>query len=450
MRKPKLIIGILLHDAGRQFGCYGAADAVTPNIDVMAAEGVRFENHFSTGTVCIPSRASVLTGKYLHNAEICFYNHNVRTLPRVLHDAGYETFRCGFAEEKEYRGIAGGAYPYGDYDCSGVRLLGYDHSETTSAAASDVADAVIRLLENRNDDTPVYIAAAFSEAHSPYNLSVTDEEIDAAVLPPLLPQLPDVRPAREMLAQFTKAVTAADCAVGRLTKRIRELGLYDDTLLFFSCDHGIDFPRAKQSCYDSGTGVPLIFWGGVLPDNGRTVSGLSSHVDIMPTLCDLLDIDPPEDCDGVSQLPQLLGYGEGRDFCISEVSFDNTDAPVRALRTKRFKLILNFNPGLPVATGNSFTERVGCELLTSIYQTPRPFEELYDLENDPCELTNLAADARYAEIKAEMKALLFAQLAADGDEILCAGSPYADPDTEHAIAMWHRTPDGRFVLQPRR
>ena len=54
------------------------------------------------------------------------------------------------------------------------------------------------------------------------------------------------------------------------------------------------------------------------------------------------------------------------------------------------------------------------------------------------------------EIKAEMKALLFAQLAADGDEILCAGSPYADPDTEHAIAMWHRTPDGRFVLQPRR
>lgn len=450
MRKPKLIIGVLLHDAGRQFGCYGAADAVTPNIDAMAAEGIRFENHFSTGTVCIPSRASVLTGKYLHNAEICFYHHDVPTLPRVLHAAGYETFRCGFAEEKEYRGIAGGAYPHGDYDCSGVRLLGYDHSETASAAASDVADTVIRLLENRTDETPMYIAAAFAEAHSPYNLPVTDEEIDAAVLPPLLPQLPDVRAAREMLARFTKAVTAADEAVGRLTRRIRELGLYDDTLLFFSCDHGIDFPRAKQSCYDSGIGVPLVFWGGVLPDHGRVVSGLSSHVDIMPTLCDLLGVAPPEGCDGVSQLPQLLDAGDPRGFCISEVSFDNTDAPVRAIRTKRFKLLLNFNPDLPVATGNSFTELVGYDVLTSIYNAPRPFEELYDLETDPCELTNLAADARYAEVKAELKARLFTQLAADGDEILCANSPYSTPDTEHAIAMWHKTPDGDFVLRPRR
>lgn len=450
MRKPKLIIGVLLHDAGRQFGCYGAADAVTPNIDAMAAEGVRFENHFSTGTVCIPSRASVLTGKYLHNAEICFYNHNVETLPRLMRTAGYETYRCGFAEEKEYRGIAGGAYPYGGHDCSGVRLLGYDHSETASAAASDVTDSVIRLLENRAADTPMYIAAAFSEAHSPYNLPVTDEEIDAAVLPPLLPQLPDVRPAREMLARFTKAVTAADTAVGRLTRRIRELGLYDDTLLYFSCDHGIDFPRAKQSCYDSGTGVPLIFWGGVLPESGKVVSGLSSHVDILPTLCELLGIAPPEGCDGVSQLPQLLGTGDPRDFCISEVSFDNTDAPVRAIRTRRFKLILNLNPGLPVATGNSFTELVGYDVLTPIYNTPRPFEELYDLENDPCELANLADDARYAEIKADLKARLFARLAADGDEILCAGSPYADPDTEHAIAMWQKTSNGDFILRPRK
>ncbi|MBQ4048232.1 MAG: sulfatase-like hydrolase/transferase [Clostridia bacterium] len=444
MKKPKIIIGVMLHDAGRQFGCYGARDAITPNIDAMAAEGVRFSNHFSTGTVCIPSRASVLTGKYLHNAEICFYKHGVETLPRVLKKAGFETWRCGFAEEKEYKGIAGGPYPFGDLDRSGVDLLGFDHSNTATRDAASVADMVLDILEKRDTDQPTFIAAAFIEAHSPYNLPVTDDDIDAAVLPPLLAQLPNVRPAKEMLARFTKAVTNADTAVGRITREIRKRGLFDDTLLYFSCDHGIDFPRAKQSCYDSGTGVPLIFWGGALENAGRVADGLSSHLDILPTLCELLDVTPPADVCGVSQLAQLEGKAEPREFCVSEVSYDNTDAPVRAIRTKDFKLLLNFNPGLPVATGNSFTRLVGSETLTAIYATPRPFEELYDLNADPCELDNRAGDPAYQEIKAELKAKLLAHLAATNDEILCANSVYSNASLDEAYSVWQRLPDGTF------
>ena len=445
MKKPKLILGIMLHDAGRQFGCYGAADAITPNIDTMAAEGVRFSNHFSTGTVCIPSRASILTGKFLHNAEICFYKPDVLTLPRILKQAGFETFRCGFAEEKEYKGIAGYAHPYGDFDRTGVELLGFDHSDTSTRVASEVADKVIDLLKSRDPSLPTFIAASFIEAHSPYNLPVTDEDIDAAVLPPLLAQLPNVRPAREMLARFNKAVTQADHAVGKLTAAIRSLGLYDDTLVYFSCDHGIDFPRAKQSCYDSGTGVPLIFWGGVLEQNGCVAAGLSSHTDIMPTLCELLEIDPPAGINGVSQLAQLTGTAEPRKYCLSEVSYDNTDAAVRAIRTKDYKLLLNFNPGLPVATGHSFTRLVGGEILTPIYGNPRPFEELYDLKADPCELTNLAANPDFAEVKATLKAELLRRLAADGDEILWANSVYSGASLDDGYSEWQRLPDGTFV-----
>lgn len=444
-KKPRLIIGVLMHDAGRQFGCYGAPNA-TPHIDALASGGVLFENHFSTGTVCIPSRASVLIGKYLHNAETCFYNHNVATLPRLLSKAGYQTHRCGFAEEKEYHSIAGGPYPYGDRDVSGTRLLGYDFSHTETAAASGVVDTVIKVI-SENPGKPLYVAAAFSEAHSPYNLPVSDEDIDNAAFPARLPQLPDVRAAHEMLARFNKAVSNADEAIGRLTDYITESGLFDDTLLYFSADHGIDFPRAKQSCYDSGTGVPLIFWGGALPGSrGIRVSGLSSHTDIMPTLCELAGAPCPDDISGVSQLPQLEGREGPRRYCFSEVSLDNTSAPVRAVRTDRYRYIINFIPGIPVATGNSFTRLVGPEILTPIYNTPRPREELYDIENDPAELCNLADKPEYRRLKAELKTVLFRELASTGDELLCVNEKYKTAYADGAISMWHKKEDGSFEL----
>ena len=129
MNRPKRIISLIFHDAGRQFGFTGAPGAITPSVDQMASEGVSFASHFSTGTVCIPSRASLLTGKYLHSAEIAHLVHDENTLPRLMSRAGYKTKRVGFAEEKEYRSIAGRRYSE-DFDLSGKELLGYDESDT--------------------------------------------------------------------------------------------------------------------------------------------------------------------------------------------------------------------------------------------------------------------------------------------------------------------------------
>lgn len=448
MQKPKLILGILMHDAGREFGCYGVPDVKTPAIDRLAAEGVRFTNHFSTGTVCIPSRASVLTGRYLHNAEVCYYtNPGVETIPIALRRAGYESYRFGFAEEKEYRGVAGFPCP-APYDETGVKLLGYDHSRTDSAAAADVAEQVIDTLRNWDRQKPLYISAVFGEAHAPYDsIPVTEEEIRSSVLPPKLPQLPDVRPAHKMLAQLHKKVTMGDHGVARICDYLREVGLYEDTFLYFSCDHGIDFPRAKQSAYDSGTGVPLIFWGGAVPQ-GLVAEGLSSHVDILPTLCAVADIPAPAGISGISQLEQLTGGPGTRTAIFSEVSLDNRDAPVRAIRTDRHRLLINFNPGIPPATGHSFTDNVGYELLTEIYGTPRPAEELYDLAADPCELHNLADDPAYAEIKTGLKARLLRELAFTNDEILYPHSSYADPDLVHPVDRWVLQDDGKYRLEP--
>jgi arylsulfatase A-like enzyme len=444
MNRPKRIISLIFHDAGRQFGFTGAPGAITPSVDQMASEGVSFASHFSTGTVCIPSRASLLTGKYLHSAEIAHLVHDENTLPRLMSRAGYKTKRVGFAEEKEYRSIAGRRYSE-DFDLSGKELLGYDESDTASSAASYVADQIIETLKNRPDES-LFIHGAFTEAHGPYNLPVTDEEVENTVLPPFLPKLPQVKEAKDYVARINKAVTQGDQAIGRILDYLRETGLDKDTLVYLTCDHGMDLPAAKQSCYDAGTGTVMLFWG-----NGLTpgvLTGLSSHVDIPATLCDLLDIPTPPDMRGESRLAALLGREDpGRDYVFAEVSYDNTDAPVRSIRTKTHKYIQNFNPGLPVATANGFSAQVGYELLTKIYNTPRPAVELYDLEKDPYEQNNVAGQKEYEVVQNELRAELFRLMAKDNDEILRPGSVYENPDEQFAIALWYKKEDGTFELR---
>lgn len=444
MNKPKRIISFILHDSGRQFACLGAPDAVTPNIDALAADGVLFENHFTTGTVCVPSRASILTGKYMHNTEICFNKTGVTTIPRLMRRAGYTCVRAGFQEEREYRGIAGQNYTGVDFNTLGCRILGYDMSYTARRDAAGVADYVIKTLSDRPDGN-FYISAAFTEAHAPYILPVSEEDIEAAHIPDALPQIPPVRAAKTMLARLSKAVTAADTAIGRVRDFLKEHDMDGDTVISVTTDHGIDFPRAKQSCYDMGTGVLWLLSGAPLGMKGVRFAGLTSHVDILPTFCELAGVLPPGDSDGESRLSL-----KGREYCISETAWDNTYLPMRALRTERYRYIMNFNPGYPPATGNDFTRDVGAELLTGIYSQPRPAEELFDARLDPAMLENLAYLPEYREIKLELRARLLEKLAADGDEVLCAGSVYSRQHTAPGYSDWKESDDGSFRLVPRK
>ncbi len=444
MKKPRLIIGIMMHDTGRQFGCFGARDAKSPNIDRMAAEGVKFENHFSTGSVCVPSRAGILTGQYFHSARICRYAPNQPSLPRSLRAAGYKTLRLGFAEENEYASPAKAPLPYPDSDTSGRELLGYDESWTESSGAADVAQKLEDIVSNLGD-RPTYICASFHEAHSPYNADVTDEEIDAVVLPPDLPQLPDERETRRMLAQFNRLVTQADTAIGRILDCVKAQGLYGDSLVWFSADHGIDFPRAKQTCYDMGTGTPFILWGGALPCHGVSLGGLSSHLDIGPTVCELAGARAPEGSLGVSQVAQLMKNASPREFCVSELSRDCPALPVRSIRTERYRYIRNFKPGWPVPMAYSFAERLDCDMLTELYSAPRPAEELYDISADPAQTNNLAEDPEYREIKLRLMGTLYAELARSNDPIFYPDSEYTVEFEKH-LAYWRRREDGTFYL----
>ena len=437
-----------MHDTGRNFGCYGANWISSPNIDKMGSEGVIFRNHFSTGTVCVPSRASILTGRYFHNAELCRYRENEPSLPRSLSAAGYRCWRLGFAEEGEYASPAGAPLPYPDKDASGTKLLGYDHSWTESPAAADVADKLLSVLKENSGDK-LYICASFREAHSPYNSEVTEEEIANVRLPEDLPDLPNHTETRRLLAQFGRLVSDGDLAVGKILDYIRQNGLYGDCLVWFSADHGIDLPRAKQTCYDRGTETPFILWGGALPKNGIEASGLSSHLDIAPTVCLIAGTTPPEGSIGLSQYPQLEGEASPRSFCVSEQSRESKYLPVRSIRTERFRYIRNFVPGYPVPMAHTLAKRVDKELLTKAYSAPRPEEELYDIVSDPAQKNNLAYDPEYREVKQELMAELYSELARTNDEIFLPAGTHEDLP-ENPLPFWRRNEKGEFYVSDRK
>ena len=444
MKTPKIIIGIMMHDTGRNFGCYGADWISSPNIDKMADEGVIFRNHFSTGAVCVPSRASILTGKYFHNAELCRYRENEPSLPRSLSTAGYKSWRIGFAEEGEYPSPAGVPSPYPDKDTSGTKLLGYDFSWTESSAAADVAEKLISVLKNNTEDK-LYICAAFREAHAPYTSDVTDEEMANVHLPEDLPDLPDHIETRRLLAQFGRLVSEGDRAVGKILEYLTQNGLYNDCLVWFSADHGFDLPRAKQTCYDRGTETPFILWGGILPQNGIEATGLSSHLDIAPTVCCLAGANPPEGGVGFSQYPQLEGDSSPRSYCISEQSRESRCLPVRSIRTERYRYIRNFTPGYPVPMAHTLTVRIDRELLTKAYSTLRPAEELYDIVADPAQKNNLAYSSEYSEIKRNLMAELYSELARTNDEIFLPNSEYS-VTRENPLSFWRKDENGEFYV----
>ena len=444
MNSPKIIIGIMMHDTGRQFGCYGASWISSPNIDRMAEEGVIFKNHFSTGAVCVPSRASILTSRYFHSAELCRYKENEPSLPRALSAAGYKCWRLGFAEEGEYPSPAGAPLPYPDKDTSGTRLLGYDFSWTESPAAADVADKLISVLDN-NTEEKLYICASFREAHAPYTADVTDEEMAGVCLPEDLPDLPDHKETRRLLAQFGRLVSDGDRAVGRILEYIVQKDLYRHCLVWFSADHGIDLPRAKQTCYDRGTETPFILWGGILPKTGIEAPGLSSHLDIAPTICHFAGTNPPEGALGISQLPQLCGESSPRTYCISEQSRESLYLPVRSIRTERYRYIRNFTPGYPVPMAHTLARRMDHTILTKAYSATRPAEELYDITLDPAQKNNLADDPNYGEIKLSLMSTLYSELARTNDPIFQPNSEYSKT-RENPLSFWRKDENGEFYL----
>lgn len=428
-QRPNILL-LHCHDLGQFLHCYGVKTVQTPNLDRLAAEGVRFSRSFCTNPGCSPSRASIFTGRWPHSNGVmglCHANFawdlnaDERHLAQILRDAGYTTAAVGIIHETS----------------SGFRRCGYER-HIPQAKAEPAADAAIKLLAefHGNPQKPFFLSVGFIEPHRlaypepdwPGSLprdssfpgpALTPDDSQGVEVPGFLR---DTEGTRRELAGLQGAVRHVDTQFGRILAALKESGREAETLVLFTTDHGIAMPRAKCSLYEPGVQVALILrlpgrkgWHG-----GIVRPEMVSNIDYLPTLLDLAGLPIPKNVQGRSFAPLLDGetYQPRREI-FTELTYHNYYDPRRAIRTETHKLIVNFT------TAPAFIDPSQCwrpPSDTSVPQNPaaayHPHVELYDLAQDPWEQVDLAERPQAAPIREELLKRLYQHLVETEDPIL--------------------------------
>ncbi|MBK1876103.1 sulfatase family protein [Pelagicoccus mobilis] len=423
MKKYNIVL-MVSDDHGREtLGCYGNPVAKTPNLDRLASEGTMFQNAFCTSPSCAASRSVILTGTHNHTNGTYGHTHHyhhfsafnwVKTLPALLAEAGYRTGRVGkkhFAPESIYPFDFGGEEREFDRD---------DVAASESCREFIEADDPFFLYwcsfnphrDGRTIDSHPCKPNSFGNPVEPFEGDVeetfTDEEV---IVPPFLTDNPE---ARAELAQYYQSIARLDRGVGRLMQVLKDAGKYDDTLIIYLSDNGAAFPASKTTLYDPGMRLPFIVRSPEQARRGVSTDALASWVDITPTVLDAAGVVPEGvSFQGRSILPVLDQESpeDWREEIYGSHSFHELTNyyPMRIIRSKKYKFIWNIAHPLDFSFAedlwNSATwevvkrdkpEYFGVRKVDAYIK--RPKFELYDLENDPDEIDNLAGKTEYAEM----------------------------------------------------
>lgn len=417
------LITIISHDLGRYLGCYGIEGVRSPNIDRLAAESLQIDAAFCVAPQCSPSRAAMWTGRYPHaNGVVGLCHGDFRNdlhadevhLAEILKANGYTTWLHG--DQHETRDPA---------------RLGFDHIDNPFFGEG-TADGFARQMAAYDGKQPFFAEICFFEPHRGGDIFPKADDIEP--LPegsmPLPPYLPDLPVLRHDFAAFEASIATLDRAVGRVLDAVRKAGVWDDTLIVFTADHGIPFPLAKMTLSDAGLEVPLIVRipGG---KSGVRSPAVFSNIDFTPSVLELLGIGHPgpKPLHGVPRGAVLRGEDPtGADEVFAEKTFHTYYDPMRCIRRDGWKLIANFEraPGheIPIDFGNNargYPETIEA-LGVEAYHPPF---ELYDLANDPHERTNLAGDENHAAKLADLQARLLAWMRETEDPLLEGPIPSA-------------------------
>lgn len=403
------ILCIITHDTGRHLGCYGR-QVHTPHFDGLASEGARFTNYFCPAPQCSPSRGSILTGRYPHRNGLMGLAHlgfelepAERTLPQLLDEAGYATYLFGYQHEAK-----------------NPARLGYQLIKQFENQRADIVAPVVAAFLNQKakESQPFFAMVGFGETHREFAQSYYQPSDPAQVeVPPYLPDTPEVR---QDLAEFYGTIEAADRGVGTILKALHHSDLKKNTLVIYTTDHGIAFPRAKGTLFDPGLETALLMrWPDVI-EPGSIHSQLLCNVDLLPTLLEAAQAPIPENLDGNSFFP-LLQKREfaGREHFFCELTWHDLYRPMRGIRTDRYKYIRHFTdvPGiyLPADIHKSLSGQV---VRDEYYRRPYQPEELYDLEADPLEQINLINKPEAEEVAHKLRFLVDEEMKRSGDPLL--------------------------------
>lgn len=410
------IVWIVGEDLGPELGCYGDANARTPTMDKLAAEGARFTRAFTHAPVCAPSRAGLITGRY----PIAIGTHHMRSklknppsaFTTYLRKAGYFV-----------------AWP-------GKTDFNFD-------VPKDYFDTTTNWLNNARNHPrkPFFAYLNLGQTHES-QIRLPQEKFDdlTSILPPehrhdpakvmVPPYHPDTPVVRRDLANYYDLVSVVDYRLGETLKKIEAAGLAENTVIFFFGDHGRGLPRSKRWVYDSGIRVPLIIkWPGKIRP-GSVREDLVTFVDFSATALGLAGVEIPKEFDGQAILRADGSAPAPRKYIYAARDrMDETPDRIRAVRDERYKYIRNFQPDLPYAQKIAYMEEMptmqewrrlnGEGKLTGsqklFFAPTKPKEELYDTEADPHEVNNLAGSGEHTNKLNELRTALDDWLKKTGD-----------------------------------
>lgn len=408
-------------------------ETVTPTLVKLASEGVQYENSFTCQPVCGPARACLQTGVYATQCG-CYWNgvslpSNIKPLAEYFNEAGYDTAYVGkwhlasdrlpghglhcekTAVPKEKQGgyrywRAADVLEFTSHGYDGYVFDGEGNQIDFKGYRADcINDFGLEYLEKgRDPDKPFFLFLSQLEPHHQndhgryegYKETVSDYK-DYPIPEDLTFLKGDYK---EQYPDYISAINRLDYNVGRMVEKLKELGLYEDTVIIYTSDHGSHFKTRnseyKRSCHEASTHTPLIIRGGDFR-GGKKDSRLVSLIDLPSTMLSIAGIPVPVSYMGKDLTKAIDNPAEERDCVFIQISESQCG---RAIRTQQYKY------SVKTLSPQGFTQ----------HSSRCYFEDfLYDLEKDPCEKVNQIKNPAYHDVRLKMRALLLREMKQAGE-----------------------------------
>lgn len=426
--RPNILFIITDDQSWQHAGCYGDPAVRTPAMDDLAARGVRFTNAYCAAPSCSPSRAAILTGQDIFRLEeggvlTGFLREKFDVFPLMLEQSGYAIGNTGKPYAPRTKDVPGA------HDAPSGRPF---NEKTVSApkgiSRNDYASNFVAFLDNVPQDAPFFFWVGMSEPHLPHPLGrgeSTGIATDSIDVPTFYPDVAEVRGA---LSDYLAEIEWADQMIARIINSLESRGVIENTLIVFTSDNGMPFPRAKATLYEYGVHMPLIVrWDGRVTA-GQVIDDPVSLIDIAPTFLETAGVDVPEMMTGTSLKSILLSdvssqARQQREFVVSAMEKHclarpgNLGFPRRALHSEDWTYIRNpesnrYPSGHPETVipgwgtyGDIDPSRIKNHFMLHQNDAPFrqcfglgfgkvPYEELYDKRADSDMTTNRVNDPR--------------------------------------------------------
>ncbi|MHB9048675.1 MAG: sulfatase family protein [Pirellulales bacterium] len=429
--RPNILVVLSDDHSAPHAGCYGNKDIRTPNIDRLAAEGLRFDRAYVACPQCVPSRAAIMTGRSPVAIAMTRFSAplpaDVAIYPELLRAAGY------------FSGVAGRTYHLdgsGDQPPETKKVLDAYQLRTfpkrldyvkTAGRREQILAQYTEFLDQVPQGKPFFLQLCFSDPHRPLDQNAIPQPHAPTELS-LPAHYPDTPLVREDFARYYDEIARFDGDFGRVLAILKERGLEGNTVVIFMGDNGASQLRGKGTLYEFGIHVPLVVrWPGKVKPNSATAEIVSAE-DLAPTLLEAAGVSVPKEMTGRSFVKLLRGEPfEGRKYVFAARGAHGSGLPgntaafdlSRCVVTKTHKLIYNALWQLPYTPVDFNNDAFWKDLkqlnqegkltpeLSRVYFSPtRPMFELYDLANDPREFKNLIGKPEGVPIARELKAVL--------------------------------------------